>query len=91
MPRNLVNEKFEKATDVLSDYERKCYSKKTVAKRMAAQVKEKLHVREGIQVTFTSSHTNTDPLLSVKLAPMTVDFLIHKSLVDDSPTIVNGE
>ena len=61
MTQNFVNKKFEKAIDVLSEYERKCYSNETVTERMAARVEETWPVREG-KLTFTSSHTNTDPL-----------------------------
>ena len=34
-----VDKKFEKAIDVLSEYERRCYSKKTVADRAQAGVR----------------------------------------------------
>jgi hypothetical protein len=53
MTWSFIDRKFKKAIDVLSDYEWKCYSKKTVAKRMAeAEVKNKFHVREGLQATL---------------------------------------
>lgn len=55
-----VGKIFKKAVNMLSDYEWKCYSKKTVAKRAEASVKYQNRVREGLQATFTSSHTNTD-------------------------------
>ena len=44
-----VGKKFKKAIDVLSDYERKCYSKKTVAKRAEVTVKYQYRVREGFK------------------------------------------
>jgi hypothetical protein len=62
---NFVDEMINVVIDVLSEYERKCHSKKTVAKRMIIMAeagrKYRFRVREGLQVTFTSFHTNTDP------------------------------
>jgi hypothetical protein len=52
MTWNFVAKKFEKAIAVLSDYEWMCYSKTTVAERMAeAEVRNKLNVREMFQVS----------------------------------------
>ena len=99
-----ADESFKRAIDALSDYEKKCYSKETVSKRMAAaeandkssltilnKLKEKLRVREGLQVSFAFSRTNIDPQLSVEEPTRTFEFLLHRSLLDDSPTIVKGE
>lgn len=57
-----ADESFKRAIDALSDYEKKCFSKETVSKRMAAaeakdkssstvlnKLKEKLRVREGFK------------------------------------------
>jgi hypothetical protein len=64
-----VDEKFKKAIDALSDFEKRCHSKETVAKRMAAadahdlpsstisktKEKLKLRLRKGPEVSFASS------------------------------------
>ena len=99
-----ANEKFKKAIDILEDYEMKSYFKKTVAKRIAEaevqdksslmilkKLKDKLRVREGFQATFASSYANTNSQPSVEESMMTVEFLIHRTLLDHSPTIVKGE
>jgi len=55
------------------------------------KLEEKLPVRKGLRVTFASSHTHTDSQASVKEWTMTVEFLIHRSLLDSSPTTVKRE
>lgn len=97
-----ADENFQKAIYALSDYEKKCHSSKTVTQRMAAAKandKSKLKSRvivtvsERIKVTFSTPHTNIDPRQSVEEPAMTVEveFLIHRYLLDHSPTIVKCE
>ena len=54
---NFVEEKFKKAIDALSDYEKKFHSEKTIAKRIAEaelnkELKEKYRVRDGLHATL---------------------------------------
>jgi hypothetical protein len=96
-----ADDKFNNAIDSLTDYEKKCYSRATVAERMAEaeakdkssstilnKLRHKLRVREEFQVTFASPHTNTDPQSSGDERTTVVEFHIHRSLLDHSPTIV---
>lgn len=98
-----ADKKFKDAIDALSDHEKKYNSNETVAKRMEAAeakdkssinmlpVKEEMPVRNGLQVTFVSSYTNTYPQPSVEGRTVAVEFVIHGSPIDHSPTIVKGE
>ena len=52
------------------------------------KLKMKLRTREELQVTLVSSHTIYDANTVVEEPPMTVEFLVHRSLLDYSPTIV---
>ena len=54
-------------------------------------VKEELTVREGLRVTFAPSHINPDSQLTVEKPTITVEFFIHKTLLDPKPTIVQRE
>jgi hypothetical protein len=47
--------------------------------------------KRGLQATFASSHTDPDPQLTVEKPKITVEFLIHRSLLDPKPTIVKRE
>ena len=103
----VADKKLKYAVDVLCAYERKYHLNKTVVEMMVSaeaeddsvelstilnRPKEKLSVREGLQMTFASSRTNTNSQPSAEeRQAMTIEFLIHKSLLDHSPTIVKGE
>ena len=96
---NEADEKFKKAIDALIAYEKKYYAVVTVARQMeTAEAKDKCSVSilktwrwpKRLPVSLTFPHTNTDLYLSVG-KDESVKFLIHKSLIDNSPTSVKCE
>ena len=101
-----VDEVLKKAIDALSGYEKKYHSEETVAGSMAVakgkdkfsstalnKLKEKLHVREGYQVTVAVSRANRNLQTFVEHPTTTVpvEFFIQSFLPDLSQTIVRRE
>ena len=96
---NEAYEKFEKANDALSAYEMEYRVDAMVARRTStAEAKDECSVTilttwkwpERLPVTLTLPHFNFR--LSMPAGKKTtVEFLIHRSLIDDSPAIVKCE
>ena len=78
---------------MLNNYKRKYRSTMTVARGMVAvEAENRSNNRvSGLQVTFVSSNADACPQPSVEKATMIVEFLIHRSFLDQSPIIVKRE
>ena len=98
-----VDENFRMAIDALSAYETKYHPKKIVAQRMEraevwdkssstilSRLKANLRVREELAVLLCcNTNANSQPMREEPTK--IVEFHIHKSLPDQSPTIVKRE
>jgi hypothetical protein len=86
---------IKRAINALSNYEKKYHLTKAVAKRMAAaEAEDKSSTNNrvsGLQVNFASSNADACPQLSVEKPTRIVEFLIHRSFLDQSPIIVKRE
>ena len=99
---NEVDEKFKKAIDALSAYEKRYHTNATMARwPSTAEARDECSVTilktwrwpERLPVTLPLPYTNTDfgPSVPVGKKTTTVEFLINRSLIDDSRIIVKRE
>jgi hypothetical protein len=93
--RRAIGKTIKRAIKGLNNYEEKYHSTKTVARKMAAaEAEDKSSTNNrvsGPQVTFASSNANVYPKPSVEEPTRIVEFLIHRSFLDQSPIIVKRE
>ena len=97
---NEAYERFKMAADALSDYEMRYRVDAMVARGTStAEAKDECSVTilttwklpERLPVTLTLPHLNFRLSKPVGKEKTTVEFLIHRSLIDDSPAIVKCE
>ena len=91
----MASKTIKRAIDGLNNYEEKYHPTTNVARMMAAvEAKDKSFTNNlvsELQVTFVSLNANAYLRQSVEKPTMIVKFLIHRSILDQSPTIVKRE